>query len=121
MACQSGRTNEFAGRNSGSFAGSAFRFPGEYGLSDMEGVSAIHVITPHSAGKEAMAFLREQLDVNHLHIRRLEMHPFGNDLFEFEAVIAASSTDAKVLDRLVETISAAPWAVQALWSRGATG
>lgn len=91
------------------------------GLSDLEGVCAVHLIVQRPACKEAMALLREQLDTSDLHIRRLEMNPFGSDLFEFEAVIATSSADVKVLDRLVETVSAAPWVVQAFWSRGATG
>lgn len=91
------------------------------GLSDLEGVCSIHIIAERASGKKAMSLLREQLKTNGLHIRRLEMHPFGSDLFDLEAIIAISSADAATLDRLVETVSVPDWVTQAFWSRGATG
>lgn len=91
------------------------------GLADLEGVCAVHVITERPAGKETMTFFWEQLKLHDIHIRRLEMRPFGNDLFEIEAIIAISSTDAGKLDRLVETVSSSNHVALAFWSRGASG
>ena len=88
-------------------------------LSDLEGVCAVYVIAHRKNGRQAMSLLRKELHKLKYYIRRLEIHPFGNDELQIEAVIDTSLVNTEGLDTLVENMYASQITSQSYWSRGA--
>ncbi|MCC8189872.1 MAG: MgtC/SapB family protein, partial [Planctomycetes bacterium] len=87
-------------------------------LTDLECEPAIYVIAGQTDGQAVLEMLEEALEKRGLSARRLDVHSFGNDAVEIEAVLDSPSTDVADLDDLVDGLALSPLVSQAFWSRG---
>jgi len=86
---------------------------------DTESVEATHtvyLIAPRQRQKEAMHRLEAALAEAQYPTRDLNVHAFGDDAVEIEAVLAATSVDGEQLDALLAGLSALDCVTQAFWS-----
>lgn len=86
----------------------------------MEVTSTMYVIASKSKQKEALAHLEKALDEAKLPARDFELHAFGSDSVEIEAVIALSSVDGEVLDAVVKQLAVLDSISQVFWSPSTT-
>ena len=86
------------------------------GTMDVEATNAVYVITGKSFQKEAMQTLAQYLETAGYPTRELDVHAFGEDEVEIEAVLATSSVDGRALDALVAELSNQNYVSQAFWS-----
>jgi len=64
--------------------------------------------------------LEEALDAAEHPTQDLNIHSFGEDAVEIEAVLASTSVDGEQLDALVAQLATAECIVQAFWSPSTT-
>jgi len=82
----------------------------------MEVTNTVYVIAARARQKEALGQLEKALEAAHLPTRDFEIHAFGDDSVEIEAVIALTSVDGDVLDAVVKELVALDSVFQAFWS-----
>ena len=88
--------------------------------ADIEVTHAIYVIAPRSQQKVAMAALvRELTEAGHP-TRELDVHAFGQEDVEIEAVLSATGVEGSTLDAIVNQLSQEPFTRQAFWSASTT-
>lgn len=83
---------------------------------EVEATHAIYIIAPRSEQKTAMAALLHELDKAGLPSRDLDVHAFGENDVEIEAVLAATSIDGSLLDEIVNKLSRLSFTNQIFWS-----
>ena len=86
----------------------------------VEVTNTVYVIASRTRQKEALQQLEKALDAAGLPARDFEIHAFGDDAVEIEAVIALTSVDGDVLDALVKALAALDVVSQAFWSPSTT-
>lgn len=82
----------------------------------VEVTNTVYVITPRTRQKEALKQLEAALESADYPTRDLDMHAFGNDAVEIEAVLAATSVEGEELDALIQRLAALDCVSQAFWS-----
>lgn len=82
----------------------------------VEATTTIYVIVPAAQQKQALKRLEEVLEEARYPTSALDLHPFGADGIEIEAVLAGTSIDGEELDTIVERLSAEPFVRQAFWN-----
>lgn len=82
----------------------------------VEVTNTVYVITPRHRQKEALKQLEAALEAADYPTRDLDMHAFGNDAVEIEAVLAATSVEGEELDALIQRLAALDCVSQAFWS-----
>lgn len=90
---------------------------------DTKAVEATHtvfVIAPKARQREALDRLEEALEAAEYPTRDLNVHAFGADAVEIEAVLSASSVDGEHLDALIDRLAALDCITQAFWSPSTT-
>lgn len=86
----------------------------------VEVTTTVYVIASRARQKAALSHLEKALDAADLPARDFEIHAFGDDSVEIEAVIALTSVDGYVLDDLVQKMAALEFVSQAFWSPSTT-
>lgn len=86
------------------------------GTMDIEATNAVYVITAKQNQKTAMQTLLQHLESAGYPTREIDVHAFGEDDVEIEAVLTSSSVDGSALDSLVSRLSALNYINQAFWS-----
>lgn len=90
---------------------------------DTEAVEAtytVYVIAPKGMEQEALTGLEDALEAAEFRKQDLNMHAFGADAVEIEAVLASTSIDGEYLDRVVDKLSGLSCVTQAFWSSSTT-
>lgn len=90
---------------------------------DTEAVEATHtvfVIAPKAKQREALSRLEQALEAAEFPTRDLNVHAFGVDAVEIEAVLSSTSVDGEQLDLVIEQLSALDCITQAFWSPSTT-
>lgn len=90
---------------------------------DTEAVEATHtvfVIAPKAKQREALSRLEQALETAEYPTRDLNVHAFGADAVEIEAVLSSTSVDGEQLDLVIEQLSAMDCITQAFWSPSTT-
>ncbi|MDZ4237205.1 MAG: MgtC/SapB family protein [Hydrogenophaga sp.] len=90
---------------------------------DTEAVEAtytVFVIAPKSRQREALKQLEQELEAAEFPARDLNIHAFGSDGVEIEAVLAATSVDGTQLDAVIVKLSGLDCITQAFWSPSTT-
>ena len=82
----------------------------------VEVTNTVYVIAPKGRQREALKVLEDALERTEYPARDLNMHAFGTDAVEIEAILAATSVDGEQLDALVARLSALECVTQAFWS-----
>lgn len=82
----------------------------------VEATYTVFVIAPKSMQREALKHLEQQLDAAEFPVRDLNIHAFGSDAVEIEAVLAATSVDGGQLDAAMTRLCALDCITQAFWS-----
>ncbi len=80
----------------------------------------VYVIAPKLKQREALNELERALEADHLPMRDLNVHAFGQDAVEIEVALTATSVDGDLLDRVVGGLSARDCVTQAFWSPSTT-
>lgn len=86
---------------------------------DTEAVEAtytVFVIAPKSMQREALTRLEAELEASEFPMQDLNMHAFGADAVEIEAVLASTSVDGDQLDEVIAKLSGLACVTQAFWS-----
>lgn len=90
---------------------------------DTEAVEAtytVFVIAPKSRQREALKQLEQELEAAEFPARDLNIHAFGSDAVEIEAVLAATSVEGTQLDAVIVKLSGLDCITQAFWSPSTT-
>lgn len=90
---------------------------------DTEAVEAtytVFVIAPRGMQREALTRLEEALEASEFPTQDLNMHAFGADAVEIEAVLASTSIDGDQLDEVIARLSGLACVTQAFWSTSTT-
>lgn len=82
----------------------------------VEVTNTVYVIAPKGRQREALKTLEDALESAEYPPRDLNMHAFGTDAVEIEAILASTSVDGEQLDALVARLSALECVTQAFWS-----
>lgn len=83
---------------------------------DMEGSYVIHMIANKNQQKSALSFLIHELTTSGFPTRDLDVHAFGEDEVEIEAIVQSSGITNENLDKIVKTLTNKPFTNQAFWS-----
>jgi len=86
----------------------------------VEATHTVFVIAPKVRQREALDRLEEALEAAEYPTRDLNVHAFGADAVEIEAVLSASSVDGEHLDALIDRLAALDCITQAFWSPSTT-
>lgn len=86
------------------------------GTMDVEATNAVYVITAKQCQKLAMQTLVQHLESVGYPTRELDVHAFGEDDVEIEAVLTPTSVDGQTLDLLVKELSNLNYVTQAFWT-----
>ena len=90
---------------------------------DMESVevtNSIYIITPKHAQKIALKQFIEKLESAGYQTQDVEVHQFGADDVEIQAVLTDSAVEGVQMDALIEEISNMDYVTQAYWSPSTT-
>lgn len=90
---------------------------------DMESVevtNSIYIITPKHAQKIALKQFIEKLESAGYQTQDIEVHQFGADDVEIQAVLTDSAVEGAQMDALIEEISNMDYVTQAYWSPSTT-
>jgi putative Mg2+ transporter-C (MgtC) family protein len=82
----------------------------------VEATYTVYVISPEGMQRVALTSLKEALEAAEFPIQELNMHAFGSDAVEIQAVFASTSIVVDQLDRVISQLSGLPCVAQALWS-----
>lgn len=86
------------------------------GSDNVEAVHAVYIITPAHTQKLAMDVLITELNQAGYPSRELDIHPFGDNDVEIEAVLALTAIDGPLMDKMVHNLAQHPFITQAFWS-----
>lgn len=86
----------------------------------VEVTNSVYIITPKHAQKIALKQFIQQLEAAGYQTQDVEVHQFGNDEVEIQAVLTDSAVDGDAMDRLIAQISDQDYVTQAFWSPSTT-
>lgn len=86
----------------------------------VEATHTVFVIAPKAKQREALNRLEQALEAAAFPTRDLNVHAFGADAVEIEAVLSSTSVDGEQLDAVIEQLSALDCVTQAFWSPSTT-
>lgn len=82
----------------------------------VEATTTVYVIAARRYQKEAMSLLESTLEQAKYPTKHLQMHAFGNDCVEFEAMLLASAIREAELEAVIHQLLTSPYVSQAFWS-----
>jgi putative Mg2+ transporter-C (MgtC) family protein len=86
----------------------------------VEVTNSIYIITPKHAQKHALKQFIKTLEEAGYQTQDIEVHQFGSDDVEIQAVLTASAVDGDEMDKLIEKIADQDFVTQAFWSPSTT-
>jgi putative Mg2+ transporter-C (MgtC) family protein len=86
----------------------------------VEVTNSIYIITPKHAQKHALKQFIKTLEEAGYQTQDIEVHQFGTDDVEIQAVLTASAVDGDEMDKLIEKIADQDFVTQAFWSPSTT-
>lgn len=86
----------------------------------VEVTNSIYIITPKHAQKHALKQFIQTLEEAGYQTQDIEVHQFGSDDVEIQAVLTASAVDGDEMDQLIAKIADQEFVTQAFWSPSTT-
>jgi len=86
----------------------------------VEVTNSVYIITPKHAQKIALKQFIDTLEAAGFQTQDVEVHQFGSDEVEIQAVLTATAVDGDEMDALIATIAAKDYVNQAFWSPSTT-
>lgn len=86
----------------------------------VEVTNSVYIITPKHTQKIALKQFIEALESAGYQTQDIEVHQFGSDEVEIQAVLTTSAVDGVEMDRLIAQIAAKDYVTQAFWSPSTT-
>jgi putative Mg2+ transporter-C (MgtC) family protein len=86
----------------------------------VEVTNSVYIITPKHAQKHALKQFIKTLEDAGYQTQDIEVHQFGSEDVEIQAVLTASAVDGHEMDKLIEKIAAQEFVNQAFWSPSTT-
>ena len=88
--------------------------------NSVEVTNSVYIITPKHAQKIALKQFIDTLEAAGFQTQDVEVHQFGSDEVEIQAVLTATAVDGDEMDNLIATIAAKDYVNQAFWSPSTT-
>jgi putative Mg2+ transporter-C (MgtC) family protein len=86
----------------------------------VEVTNSVYIITPKHAQKHALKQFIQTLEEAGYQTQDIEVHQFGSDDVEIQAVLTASAVDGDEMDQLISKITNQEFVTQAFWSPSTT-
>ncbi|MBU3548137.1 MULTISPECIES: MgtC/SapB family protein [unclassified Polynucleobacter] len=86
----------------------------------VEVTNSVYIITPKHAQKHALKQFIKTLEEAGYQTQDVEVHQFGSDDVEIQAVLTASAVDGDEMDQLIAKIADQEFVTQAFWSPSTT-
>jgi putative Mg2+ transporter-C (MgtC) family protein len=86
----------------------------------VEVTNSVYIITPKHAQKHALRQFINTLEDAGYQTQDVEVHQFGSDDVEIQAVLTASAVDGDEMDQLIAKIADQEFVTQAFWSPSTT-
>ena len=86
----------------------------------VEVTNSVYIITPKHAQKHALKEFIRTLEEAGYQTQDIEVHQFGIDEVEIQAVLTASAVDGDEMDKLIAKIADQEFVTQAFWSPSTT-
>ena len=86
----------------------------------VEVTNSVYIITPKHAQKHALRQFINTLEDAGYQTQDVEVHQFGSDDVEIQAVLTASAVDGDEMDQLIAKIADQDFVTQAFWSPSTT-
>jgi putative Mg2+ transporter-C (MgtC) family protein len=86
----------------------------------VEVTNSVYIITPKHAQKHALKQFINTLEDAGFQTQDIEVHQFGSDDVEIQAVLTASAVDGDEMDKLIAKIADQEFVTQAFWSPSTT-
>jgi putative Mg2+ transporter-C (MgtC) family protein len=86
----------------------------------VEVTNSVYIITPKHTQKIALKQFIEALESAGYQTQDIEVHQFGSDEVEIQAVLTTSAVDGHEMDQLIDQIAAKDYVTQAFWSPSTT-
>lgn len=86
----------------------------------VEVTNSVYIITPKHAQKHALRQFIKTLEDAGYQTQDVEVHQFGNEDVEIQAVLTASAVDGDEMDQLIAKIADQDFVTQAFWSPSTT-
>ncbi len=86
----------------------------------VEVTNSVYIITPKHAQKHALKQFIQTLEEAGYQTQDIEVHQFGGDDVEIQAVLTASAVDGDKMDQLIAKIADQEFVTQAFWSPSTT-
>jgi len=86
----------------------------------VEVTNSVYIITPKHAQKHALKQFIKTLEEAGYQTQDIEVHQFGSDDIEIQAVLTASAVDGDKMDKLIAKIADQEFVSQAFWSPSTT-
>lgn len=86
----------------------------------VEVTNSIYIITPKQSQKLVLKRFIKTLEDAGYQTQDIEVHQFGNDEVEIQAVLTASAVDGDEMDRLIAKIADQEYVSQAFWNPSTT-
>lgn len=86
----------------------------------VEVTNSVYIITPKHAQKHALKQFIKTLEAAGYQTQDIEVHQFGSDDVEIQAVLTASAVDGDEMDQLIAKIADQEFVTQAFWSPSTT-
>ena len=86
----------------------------------VEVTNSVYIITPKHAQKHALRQFIQTLEAAGYQTQDIQVHQFGADDVEIQAVLTASAVDGDEMDRLIAKIADQEFVTQAFWSPSTT-
>jgi putative Mg2+ transporter-C (MgtC) family protein len=86
----------------------------------VEVTNSVYIITPKHVQKHALKQFIMTLEDAGYQTQDIEVHQFGDDEVEIQAVLTASAVDGNAMDQLIEKIANQDFVTQAFWSPSTT-
>ena len=86
----------------------------------VEVTNSVYIITPKNAQKHALKQFIQTLEQGGYQTQDIEVHQFGTDEVEIQAVLTASAVDGDEMDQVIAKIADQEFVNQAFWSPSTT-
>lgn len=86
----------------------------------VEVTNSVYIITSKHAQTHALKQFIQTLEAAGFQTQDIEVHQFGSDDVEMQAVLTASAVDGDEMDQLIEKITNQDFVIPAFWSPSAT-
>ncbi|QWD62980.1 MgtC/SapB family protein [Polynucleobacter sp. MWH-UH25E] len=86
----------------------------------VEVTNSVYIITPKHAQKHALKQFIQTLEEAGYQTQDVQVHQFGSDDVEIQAVLTASAVDGDEMDKLIAKIADQEFVTQAFWSPSTT-